>query len=737
VVAALRGVATDATREADATAGHVRAGRYPGPIVRRFADTAELTPADARGAPLRSMPRPSRLAEPLALKGKPAQAAAALGIETVGDLLEHIPRDHLDRRDASEVAALAPEQEATVSVVVNSVKVRPMRNRRQKAVEARVTDGTGPLLAVWFNRPWVARQIAPGMQLLLRGRLKRGQRFWVDEHDVVGDGAAPIHTFGLVPVYPATQGLPPERLRRLTWDAYERVRDVVEPLPGRLRAGERVADRPAALAAVHFPDADDDATESRRRLAFEELLLFELSIAGRRRARREGARAAPLTPTDGLVGPWLDSLPFELTADQRAANVAIDRDLASEAPMQRLLMGEVGAGKTVIALHAMLRAVEGGGQAAMMAPTETLAEQHLATIDRLLGGRVPVALLTGSTPGGRRREILARLESGELGLVVGTHALIEPDVEFRALAVCVVDEQHRFGVRQRAALDAKAPDGLAPHVLHLTATPIPRTLALTAYGDLDVTALRELPAGRPPVETHVVDGARARARAYQRIREEIAAGRQCFVVYPLVEESEALQARAATAEYERLSSTEFREQRVALIHGQMPAKDKQAAMRAFASGEADVLVATSVIEVGIDVPNASVMLVEHAERYGISQLHQLRGRVGRGEHPSLCILFGDPANPRLHALATERDGFKLAEVDLALRGAGDVLGTRQHGLPQFRVARIPEDAPLLERARERADQLLDADARLEQAEHSLLRDAAVARFGPELDPIPA
>ncbi len=405
--------------------------------------------------------------------------------------------------------------------------------------------------------------------------------------------------------------------------------------------------------------------------------------------------------------------------------------------MQRLLMGEVGSGKTVVALHAMLRAVESGRQAALMAPTETLAEQHLATLDRLMGGATPVALLTGSTSAARRRETLGRLHSGELGLVVGTHALTEPEVEFLDLALCVVDEQHRFGVRQRAALDAKASPGLVPHLLHMTATPIPRTLALTAYGDLDVATLRQLPAGRRPVSTHVVDGARARARAYERAREEIAAGRQCFVVCPLVEESEALQARAATAEADRLSRTEFRDLRVELIHGQMASRRKAAAMGAFAAGDADVLVATSVIEVGIDVPNATVMLVEAAERYGLSQLHQLRGRIGRGRHPGVCILFGDPALPRLEAIARETDGFRLAEVDLELRGAGDVLGTRQHGLPQLKVARLPEDLGLLERARSVVDEVMASDPALDAPEHVLMRDAATARFGSELDPIPA
>ena len=351
----------------------------------------------------------------------------------------------------------------------------------------------------------------------------------------------------------------------------------------------------------------------------------------------------------------------------------VDADLARDRPMQRLLMGEVGSGKTVVALYAMLRAVEGGAQAALMAPTETLAEQHFATLQKLMPGElVQAALLTGSTPAARRTDLLGKLATGELRLLVGTHALIEQAVEFDRLSVVVVDEQHRFGVNQRRALDRKAPAGLAPHVLHMTATPIPRTLALTAYGDLDVTVLRELPAGRRPIDTFVASSERERARAYERIREELRAGRQAFVVCPLVEESEALQARAATAEFERLQATELRDFRVVLLHGQKRPREKQEAMAAFAGGGADVLVATTVIEVGIDVPNASVMLVENAERYGISQLHQLRGRIGRGEHASVCVLFGPKESPRLRALAEHRDGFKLAEIDLrAARRGGD------------------------------------------------------------------
>jgi ATP-dependent DNA helicase RecG len=699
-------------------------------VLVRFATKDELDLAESAAAPIRSYPRPEMLAEPV-------KGLDALGIETLGDLIEHFPHSHRDRREVRQVADLMVGEEATVAVAVKSTAVKPMRNRRQKRVEARVFDETGPLVAVWFNQPWVARQLGEGAMVLLHGKLRKRNQFWVTEHELLGNGSAPVHTVGLVPVHPATQGVTPQRLRELVNRVRPLMLAAAEPLPARLRIEEELPERPAALDAVHFPVTAEEERDARRRLAFEELFLLQLAVAGRRRARREGRRARALAARGVVVDRWRWTLPFELTGDQVNAIAEIDADLAQERPMQRLLMGEVGSGKTVCALAAMLRAVENGAQAALMAPTETLAEQHHRTLDGLLGEQLPIELLTGSTSAARRRELLERLSNGQLQLVVGTHALIEDPVEFRDLAVVVVDEQHRFGVRQRAALDAKAPKGLAPHALHMTATPIPRTLSLTAYGDLDATVLRELPRGRRPVETHVVDGARARARAYERIREEIAAGRQCFVVCPLVEESEALQAKAATAEFERLRTSEFADQRVELIHGQMPSKQKAAAMEKFAGGEADVLVATSVIEVGIDVPNATVMLIEAAERYGLSQLHQLRGRVGRGEHASLCILFGEPKLPRLEAIAGERDGFRLAEVDLQLRGAGDVLGTRQHGLPEFKVARLPDDVELLVRARDRADEILIDDPRLEQAEHALLREAVVSRFGSELDPIPA
>ncbi|HEX8645940.1 MAG TPA: ATP-dependent DNA helicase RecG [Thermoleophilaceae bacterium] len=704
----------------------------------RFAESERMTDAELGEAPLRSVPEPSRLGRELDVRGKKAAAGLAqLGLATVADLLEHVPFRHEDRRDARPVASLGVGEEATVIVDVKRIANR--RTRYGKTLqEATVADESGPMKALWFNQPWLADKLTPGTRVVLRGKQDNRKSFRVSSYEVApGASVEQVKGQGMTPIYPATEGLPSDRLRELANAARGAVVHTVESLPARLRVRERLPERAAALAAVHFPEDEDETERARRRLAFEELLALELAFVARKRARELTCRAAELTPTGELVGPWLASLPFAPTDDQRNAIEAVDADITTGRPMQRLLMGEVGSGKTVVALHAMLRAVESGRQAALMAPTETLAEQHLATLDRLLGGHVPIELLTGSTTAARRRDLLARLETGELGLLVGTHALIEETVRFRDLALVVVDEQHRFGVRQRAALESKAPEGLSPHVLHLTATPIPRTLQLTAYGDLDVTVLKQLPAGRRPVETFVVDGARARDRAYERAREEIAAGRQVFVVCPLVEESEALQARAATVEAERLRTTEFAHHRVALIHGQMPSRQKSEAMREFADREADVLVATSVIEVGIDVPNATVMVIEGAERYGISQLHQLRGRVGRGDHPGLCILFGDPAQPRLDALASETDGFKLAEVDLEIRGAGDLLGTRQHGLPTLRVARLPADIDLAERARRRAFEALDADPALESPEHELMRTVAITRFGGDREPIPA
>ncbi|MGB7685175.1 MAG: ATP-dependent DNA helicase RecG [Solirubrobacterales bacterium] len=745
--------------------------------MRSFAGGSELADAQLRELPVH-WPRPSALEVSIqVLDGvgpKLAAAAAEAGIAKVGDLLYRVPHSYRDRADVREIADLVPGEEATILVEVTGSQPRPFRRSRVTILTAKVSDESGSVRATWFNQPWVADKLKPGTALLLVGtRDKRG--FRVSGHEIVssaggavggptpeealatgGGGGSPaatgpagatnrpppgLHTTGLVPIHPATEKLRPQRIREWVWQACQWAPNAIEGLPAEIRARRELASVGDALRAAHFPESDQDLEQARERLAFEELFLHQALLATRKRTHRT-ARPAPRFGKPGeLVERWLSSLPFEPTKDQLAAFDEIETDLDSGEPMQRLLMGEVGSGKTVVAVYSMLRALEAGFQAVLMAPTETLAEQHALTLDRLLGAEaIPFGLLTGATPAATRRRALDQLASGELGIAVGTHALIEPAVKFARLGLCVVDEQHRFGVEQRRALDAKGLDGMAPHVLHMTATPIPRTLSLTAYGDLDTTALHELPAGRPPVETWLV-GEEKRGDAYEFLRARLREGRQAFVVCPLVVESEKSPGKAAEVEGERLRRGELREFAVGVLHGQMPSAEKAEAMRGFAAGETDVLVATTVIEVGIDIANATVMVIEGAERFGVSQLHQLRGRVGRGEHPSQCLLFaedaGELARRRLEAVAAERDGFKLAEVDLGLRGEGEILGTRQHGLPRFAVATLPEDAPLLMSAREEVLTLLRRHGSLDHPALGPLLEAARWRFGAGAeDPIP-
>jgi ATP-dependent DNA helicase RecG len=723
-----------------------------GPLPCAFASTQGLSRAQLISAPVR-WPRPSKLEAELELPAKKMLAGIrALGLDTLGDLLEHLPSD---RRQARTVLALGAGEQATVAVQVRAIAARSVRRRGMRPlVEASVFDSTGTMRATFFNQPWLVSRYPPGTRLLLHGKSDGRGGFRVSHHAMRADGVGDLPDGAAedegVAHYPAAEGITSTQILTLVQGARGALGDVVETLSAATRITDGLPDRASALAAMHFPRVPADPETGRRRLAFEELLLTQLALLQRRARRRAGAGAWPLREEPSLSARWLaDGLPFAPTGDQLRAIEVIGEDLRAPQPMQRLLMGEVGSGKTVVALHAMLRAVEHGLQAALMAPTETLAEQHFATIQRLMGGeQLAAALLTGSTPARRREDILGKLASGELSLIVGTHALIEPDVSFQALAVAVIDEQHRFGVRQRAALEERDPEH-PPHTLHMTATPIPRTLALARYGDLDGCALHELPRGRQPIETRLVTGEGARQEAYEELRAQLRAGRQAFVVCPLVEEADALAdgtpaeggVRAATAELARLRDGELEGYELALLHGAMPAREKQAAMAAFASGEADVLVATTVIEVGIDVPNATVMLVENAERFGISQLHQLRGRVGRGEHRASCLLVGPPGSEgsrRLRALVEHSDGFRLAEIDLELRKEGELIGTRQSGFREFQVARLPDDAELLERARSRADAIMAADPGLQEPEHALLQWALARRFGAEpLGPIPA
>ncbi len=746
--------------------------------MRSFAGDSELTGTQLREAPVH-WPRPSVLDVSIeALSGvgpKLAEAAAESGIATVGDLLLRFPHSHRDRT-VVPVETLQLGEKATVRVEVLGSKPSQFRRRGLSILSVKVGDDSGSIRATWFNQPWVAQKLTPGTQLLLTGsKDKRG--FRVSEYELApaaegeGGGVRPgaaSHfspdpsperddlpgrkiqrpaghprppSARLVPVHPATEQLKAQRIRQWVEQAICWAGNMPEPLPAELRVRRGLAGIADAIEAVHFPESDGDVEQARQRLAFEELFLYQAILTTRKRTQR-AARPGPQLGTPGeLVERWIASLPFEPTRDQRTAFEEIDADLTSGQPMQRLLMGEVGSGKTVVALYAMLRALEAGFQAVLMAPTETLAEQHAITLGRLLATEAtPFALLTSATPASVRQQALNQLASGELGLILGTHALIDPKVGFARLGVCVVDEQHRFGVEQRRALDAKRVEGMAPHVLHMTATPIPRTLSLTAYGDLDTTALRELPAGRQPIETRLVE-AGERAAAYEFIREQLRAGRQAYVVCPLVEESEKMQGKAAEVEAERLAASELSGFAIGVIHGQMPSVRKAEAMEAFASGALDVLVATTVIEVGVDVANATVMVIEGAERYGVSQLHQLRGRVGRGEHRSHCLLFpeevGGMARRRLKAIERESDGFKLAEVDLSLRGEGEVLGTRQHGLPRFGIAELPEETPTLVAARDEVLALLHRHGSLDVPELGPLLEVARRRFGAgAADPIP-
>ncbi len=719
-----------------------------------FGGASEPTRDELLAAPVR-WPRPSRLDAPLeTLAGagpKLAEAAADAGIGSVGDMLWHLPHTQRDRAEVKPLGELRIGEEATILGEVRSSKVRRIPGRRLTILEVTIADETGTVKATWFNQHWLARRMTPGTRVLVQGSLDR-RGFKARSQEVLATKVDPsegrggrtrgvpgerppagIHTTGLVPVHPATGRLRPQRLREWAWQACGLADDVIEGVPAEVRVRHGLTGVGEALRAAHFPASADELAEARRSLVFEELFLHQVVLA-ERRVRRRSARAGVVFEGPGeLAGRWLDSLPFEPTGAQLTAFDEIDADLGSGLPMQRLLMGEVGSGKTVVALYAMLRALESGQQAVLMAPTETLAEQHAMTLHRLLAGDlIPFAVLTGSTPASRRRETLDRLASGELGLLVGTHALIEPTVEFARLGVVVVDEQHRFGVRQRAALDAKGPPGIAPHILHMTATPIPRTLSLTAYGDLDTTALRELPAGRRPVTTSLVEPDR-RAGAYEHLRARLREGRQAFVVCPLVNESDKLAGRAASVEAKWLAEGELRDFSVGVLHGQMPSAAKAEAMAAFAEATTDVLVATTVIEVGIDVPNATVMLIEGAERFGVSQLHQLRGRIGRGEHESECMLFpdeaGELARQRLEAVVREHDGFALAEVDLRLRGEGEILGTRQSGLPRFAIASLPEDGEQLLAARSDLAGLLGRHGTLDVPALGPLLDAAWRRFG--------
>jgi len=645
----------------------------------------------------------------------PARAAmlGRLGIETIRDLLLHLPRRYEDRRHPTPLARLVPHVEQ--AAIARIEDVRTIRTRRGLLlVRAGLVDETGAAHAVWFNQPYLAQRLARGQQVSLYGRVERagrGVQFVAPEVEPIDPDTEPWNIGRLVPVYPTTEGLSQRALRAMVREALgTHLEALPDVLPAELRRAHGLPALRDALWAVHFPDDHVGQAAARRRLAFEELFILQLAILRQRARLQVTRRGATYGPPGGLVSRFLASLPFPLTRAQRRVIDEILADLERPAPMNRLLQGDVGSGKTVVAAAALLRCVEGGYQGALMAPTEILAEQHFLTLQGLLAPLgVTVHLLVGGMDQAARRPALASLEAGTPAVVVGTHALLEEDVVFDRLGLVVVDEQHRFGVMQRSRLREK---GRAPDVLVMTATPIPRTLVLTVYGDLDVSVLDELPAGRTLVRTHVRPK-RARPGVYAYVREQVMAGRQAFVVCPLITESEALQVRSAMELARELSAGPLAGLRLEVMHGRLPPALKAERMEAFRAGRIDVLVATTVIEVGIDVPNATLMVIEDADRYGLAQLHQLRGRVGRGAEQSHCILIADPVTEegrrRLEVVRRTTDGFRIAQEDLRLRGPGEVLGVRQHGVAGLMVADPVSDLPLLEEAKAAAEAWLARD----------------------------
>ncbi len=653
------------------------------------------------------------------------------GISDVLELLMTYPRRWVDRTNQQRVADAALGEEVLLVVEVRGVEERQMRNRR-KMVNVRVGDGTGTLRITFFNQPWRARQLTVGLVVAIHGKVEdyRGSLQMTNPVvDLIGD-----RTGRIVPIYPQS-----EKVRITTWELAALVdqalrrcesRGLADPLSVADQERLGLIGRFEALKSIHGPDSMADATAARRRLAFDELLRVQVELVRRKRELERTSQGIEHVVGGELVERFVGALPFPLTEAQRRAIDEIDTDMASPQPMHRLLQGDVGAGKTIVAVAALLNAVSGGHQGALMAPTEVLAEQHGSGVKALLDGLVVVdgdnlfgerplrvELLTNRVTGQDRREVLAGLADGSVDIVIGTHALIQEGVEFGSLGAVVVDEQHRFGVEQRAALRAKS-DGVVPDLLVMTATPIPRTAAMTVYGDLEVSALDELPPGRTPIATHWAAGPLSEANVWASVRDEVETGRQAYVVCPLIEESENLEVASAEETFEQLAAGELSNVRVGLLHGRMSSAEKEATMEAFRARELDVLVATTVIEVGVDVPNATVMVVLDADRFGIAQLHQLRGRVGRGEHASTCWLMttSEDANPRIEALVASTDGFELAEIDLELRGEGTLMSSAQKGRSDLRLASLRRDRELIEQAREVAFRIIDDDPELAQSD---------------------
>ncbi|BFM39172.1 ATP-dependent DNA helicase RecG [Synechocystis sp. LKSZ1] len=660
-----------------------------------------------------------------------AKLLALLGLRTVRDVLFYFPRDHIDYAKQVAIVDLVPGETVTlIGRVIRSNCFTSPKNRNLNIFEVQIRDATGRIKLNRFyagqrfaNKGWQERMkklYAPGVVIAASGLVKAnkyGLTLDTPEIEILDSSNAPIESLKVgrvLPVYPLTEGVTADMVRWTVLTCLGALPQLTDPLPSELQEKYELIDLPTAIANIHFPENREDLEPARRRLIFDEFFYLQLGFLHRRYQQKQTEQSVVLTPQGELMERFHGILPFQLTQAQQRVVQEILQDLTAPAPMNRLVQGDVGSGKTVVGVFAILAAIQSGYQAALMAPTEVLAEQHYR---KLVGWfnllYLPVELLTGSTKTAKRRQIHQQLVTGELPLLVGTHALIQDAVNFNRLGLVVIDEQHRFGVQQRARLLAK---GQTPHVLTMTATPIPRTLALTLHGDLEVSQIDELPPGRQPITTMVLTS-KERLQAYDLIRREVAQGRQVYIIFPVIEESEKLDVKAAVEEYQRLSAVVFPDFRLGLLHGRMAAADKDAALTAFREQQTQIIVSTTVIEVGVDVPNATVMLIENAERFGLSQLHQLRGRVGRGSHRSYCLLMTNSKTPdsrqRLAVLEQSQDGFFIAEMDLRLRGPGEVLGTRQSGLPDLALASLAEDQAVLFLAREAAEHLMQRDSELQ------------------------
>lgn len=662
-----------------------------------------------------------------------AEVLARLGLLTVKDVLYYYPRDHIDYAKQSNIIELEPGSTVTLVGIIRKINFfTSPKNKKLNVLEVTIKDETGSLKISRFyagtrysNRGWqesLKRKYPVGSWIAASGLVKQG-KYGINldnpELEVLADSEASISSLKIgrvLPVYPLIEGVSADIVRAAVMTVLPAATKLTDPLPTAVREQYGLMELSTSIQQIHFPDDSDTKGAARRRLIFDEFFYLQLGFLQRRSSLRQIHTQAIIKPTGVLIDRFKEILPFKLTNAQQRVIGEILHDIQQPAPMNRLVQGDVGSGKTVVAVMAILAAIQSGYQAALMAPTEVLAEQHYR---KLVGWfnllHIPVELLTGSSKTAKRRQIYSELETGELSIAVGTHALIQDKVNFRNLGLVVIDEQHRFGVFQRAKLQQK---GSQPHVLTMTATPIPRTLALTLHGDLDVSQIDELPAGRQPIQTNAVNS-RQRSQVYELIHREIAQGRQVYIVLPLVEESEKLDLRAATEEHTRLATEVFPQYQVGLLHGRMTSADKDAALSAFRDNITQIIVSTTVIEVGVDVPNATVMLIENAERFGLSQLHQLRGRVGRGEHRSYCLLMSSSnssnAKQRLQVLEQSQDGFWISEMDMQLRGPGQVLGTRQSGMADFALASLAEDGEVLSIARDAAEKVILQDNDLSQS----------------------